>query len=222
MRPRHFIYAVLTVVILLVVAPTTFAQALDISSGGLPTINGAVNGSVSGNADVTGNLVVTINFGEVSPLNTNSVVKVVVPIALRSNQPYQVAVSMSGLTNANSQALQASDVGFGIQNIRKLGGAGETCQSTHVVQSPFNNDPAISAIISGSGRVAYPSSLASLSGSTVILSGPRLSKNNNAKRQPSDGWVFDAVFALTPQFFVSGVSSATLIFTIAPGPNVPC
>lgn len=213
----------LTVLIFLAVAQTTLAQALDISSGGLPTITGAVGGSVTGNANVTGDLVVTINFGEVSPLNTNSVVKVVVPIALRSNQPYQVAVSMSGLTNANLQALQASDVGFGLQNPRLLGGAGQTCnQSTHIIRSPFNNDPATSATIGSSGRVAYPSSLASLTGSTVILSGPELSKNNSSKRQQSDGWVFDAVFALTPQFFVSGVSSATLVFTISPGPNAPC
>ena len=222
MRLRLFTYSVLTVLILLV-AQTASAQALDISSGGLPTITGSVNGSVTGNANVTGDLVVTINFGEVSPLNTNSVVKVVVPIALRSNQPYQVAVSMSGLTNANSEALQASDVGFGLQNPRLLGGAGQTCnQSTHIIRSPFNNDPANSATIGASGRVAYPSSLASLTGSTVILSGPELSKNNSSKRQQSDGWVFDAVFALTPQFFVSGVSSATLIFTISPGPNAPC
>ncbi len=222
MRLRLFTYSVLTVLILLV-AQTASAQALDISSGGLPTITGSVNGSVTGNANVTGDLVVTINFGEVSPLNTNSVVKVVVPIALRSNQPYQVAVSMSGLTNANSEALQAFDVGFGLQNPRLLGGAGQTCnQSTHIIRSPFNNDPANSATIGASGRVAYPSSLASLTGSTVILSGPELSKNNSSKRQQSDGWVFDAVFALTPQFFVSGVSSATLIFTISPGPNAPC
>ena len=222
MRLRLFTYSFLTALIFLAVQAAS-AQALDISSGGLPTITGAVNGSVTGNANVTGDLVVTINFGEVSPLNTNSVVKVVVPIALRSNQPYQVAVSMSGLTNANSEALQASDVGFGLQNPRLLGGAGQICnQSTHIIRSPFNNDPAISATIGTNGRVSYPSSLASLSGSTVILSGPELSKNNSSKRQQSDGWVFDAVFALTPQFFVSGVSSATLIFTISPGPNAPC
>jgi len=210
-------------VVFVVGVQTASAQALDISSGGLPTITGAVNGSVTGNANVTGDLVVTINFGEVSPLNTNSVVKVLVPIALRSNQPYQVSVSMSGLTNANSEALQASDVGFGLQNPRLLGGAGQICnQSSHIIRSPFNNDPAVSATIGSSGRVSYPSTLASLSGPTIILSGPELSKNNSSKRQQSDGWVFDAVFALTPQFFVAGVSSATLIFTISPGPNVPC
>jgi hypothetical protein len=223
MRLRQLTFSLLAVVILFAVARTTSAQALDISSGGLPTITGAVNGSVTGSLNVQNDLVVTINFGEVSPLNPNAIVKVVVPIALRSNQPYQVAVSMSGLTNANSEALQASDVGFGVQNPRLLGGAGQICtQSTHVIRSPFNNDPAVTATIGGSGRVSYQSSLGNLSGSTVILSGPELSKNNSAKRQQSDGWVFDAVFALTPQFFVAGVSSATLIFTISPGPNAPC
>ena len=220
---RHFSYTLLSTLILLAFAGTISAQALDISSGGLPTITGAVNGTVTGDATVLGDLAVTVNFGEVSPLNTNSIVKVVVPIALRSNQPYQVAVSVSGLTNANAQALQASDVGFGLQNVRLLGGAGKICtQSTHVIQSPFNNDPSLGATVGVNGRVSYPSSLANLSGSTVILVGPELSKNNSVKRQNSDGYVFDAVFTLTPQFFAAGVSSATLTFTISPGPNLPC
>jgi hypothetical protein len=220
---RLKLFTVFITLVFLALARSASAQALDISSGGQPTITGAVNGSVTGSASVQNDLVVTVNFGEVSPLNTNSIVKVTVPIALRSNQPYQVAVSMSGLSNGNSEALQASDVGFGLQNIRLLGGAGKICtQSTHVIPSPFNNDPSLSSTIGSNGRVAYQSSLANLSGSTVILSGPELSKNNSIKRQTSDGYVFDAIFTITPQFFVSGVSSATLIFTIAPGPNVPC
>ena len=223
MRLRHFTYAFLTLLILLTVAQTISAQALDISSGGEPTITGALKGSVIGSASVLNDLVVTVNFGEVSPLNTNAIVKVVVPIALRSNQPYQVSVSFSGLTNANAQALQQTDVGFGIQNIRRLGGAGQICtQSTHVIQSPFDNDPATTATVGANGRVAYTSSLGNLSGPTVILSGPELSKNNSSKRQQSDGYIFDAIFTVTPQFFAPGVSSATLIFSILPGPNVPC
>jgi len=223
MRLRRFTFSLLTILICLAFARTTSAQALDISSGGQPTITGAVGGSVTGNANVQNDLVVTINFGEVSPLNTNSIVKVVVPFALRSNQPYQVAVSMSGLTNANGEAVQASDVGFGIQNPRLLGGAGQTCnQSTHIIRSPFNNDPALTATVGSNGRVSYQSSLGSLSGSTIILTGPELSKNNSSKRQQSDGWIFDAIFTLTPQFFAAGVSSATLTFTISSGPNVPC
>src|SRR6185503_13462473 len=154
---------------------------------------------------------------------TNSIVKVTVPFALRSNQPYQISVTMSGLNNANAQALQASDVGFGLQNPRLLGGAGKICnQSTHIIRSPFNNDPAFTATVGSNGRVSYQSSLDNLSGATLILSGPELSKNNSSKRQQSDGWVFDAIFTLTPQFFVCGISCATLIFTISPGPNVPC
>src|SRR6185295_9386761 len=193
MRLRSFTYSLLVILFCLAFARTTSAQALDISSGGQPTITGTVGGSVTGSASVTNDLVVTINFGEVSPLNTNSIVKVVVPIALRSNQPYQVAVSMSGLNNANTEAVQASDVGFGLQNPRLLGGAGQTCnQSTHIIRSPFNNDPALTATVGTNGRVSYQSSLGSLSGSTIILSGPELSKNNSSKRQQSDGWVFDA------------------------------
>ena len=223
MRLRNFTFSLLVILFCLAFARTTSAQALDISSGGQPTITGAVGGSVTGTSDVTTDLVVTINFGEVSPLNTNSIVKVTVPLALRSNQPYQVSVTMSGLNNANAQALQASDVGFGIQNPRLLGGAGKICsQSTHIVRSPFNNDPALTATVGSNGRISYQSSLGNLSGSTVILSGPELSKNNSIKRQQSDGWIFDAVFTLTPQFFAAGVSSATLIFSISPGPNVPC
>jgi hypothetical protein len=223
MRLRQFTISFFAVLMLFAVAQTAAAQALDISSGGQPTITGAVSGSVTGSASVLNDLIVTINFGEVSPLNTNSIVKVVVPIALRSNQPYQVSVSVSGLNNANAQALQAADIGFGLQNPRLLGGAGKICtQSTHIVSSPFNNDPANSVTIGPNGRVSYPSSLANLSGATVILSGPELSKNNSSKRQNSDGWVFDAIFTITPQFFVAGTSSATLIFSISPGPNVPC
>ena len=223
MRLRHLIFSLFAILTLLMLAESGYAQALDISSGGQPTITGAVNGSVTGSASVLNDLVVTVNFGEVSPLNTNSVVKVIIPIALRSNQPYQVSVAMSGIGNANGQGLQASDIGFGLQNPRLLGGAGQTCnQSTHIVRSPFNNDPATAATVGSNGRVAYPSSLASLSGSTIILSGPELSKNNSSKRQQSDGWIFDAILTITPQYFSAGVSSATLVFSIAPGPNVPC
>ena len=221
---RQITFSVFAILVCLTVCQTISAQALDISSGGQPTITGAVNGSVSGSASVLNDLVMTVNFGEVSALNTNAVVKVVVPIALRSNQPYQVSVTLSGFTNdPNAQGLQLSDIGLGIQNFRKLGGAGQECtQSTHIIRSPFDNDPATVATVGTNGRVVYPSSFANLSGATVLLSGPVLSKNNSAKRQQSDGWIFDAILTITPQFFSTGVSSATLTFSIAPGPNAPC
>src|SRR5687767_4961598 len=112
--------------LLLLVAITTEAraQAFDVSSGGQPTITGALNGSVTGSASLQNDLVVNINFGEVSPSNLNSIVKVIVPIGIRSRDAYQVTVTMSGFTNANPEALQASDIGFGIQNLRVMGGGG--------------------------------------------------------------------------------------------------
>lgn len=219
MRLRHL----LIIAICLTVAQTVSAQVLDISSGGQPTITGAVNGSVSGSADERNNLVVTVNFGEVSPLNPNQIVKVIVPIGIRSRIPYEVSVSMSGLGNANVQALQPSDVGLGIQDMRQMGNQAQVCnQSAHLISAPFDNDPATSATVGSNGRVTYPSSLGSLSGSTVLLSGPRLTRNNSPNRQPGDGWIFDAILTITPQFFAPGVSTATLVFTISSGPNVPC
>ena len=198
------------------------AQALDISSGGTPTITGSSGGSVTGSASVLNNLVVTINFGEVSPVNTNNIVKVVVPIAIRSNQPYQVSVSIVGGINVNAQAIQRSDVGFGENNFRSLGANARICtNSSHIFYSPYSNDPAGNVTISASGRAAYPSTLNNIGLSTVILSGPRLSNGNNT-RQTNDGYVFDAIFALTPQYYAAGSTIATLTFTISAGPNVPC
>lgn len=199
------------------------AQVLDISSGGAPTITGAQNGSVTGSTSVTTDLAFTINLGEISPINTNNIVKVVIPIAIRSQQPYQVSVSVSGATNANIQALQRSDIGFGVNNIRALGPQAKVCTlSQHIFYSPFNNDPTVNVTTNSNGRVAYASTLANLGASTVILSGPRLSSNSNPNRQGNDGYVFNAIFAVTPQFYAAGTTSLLLTFTIAAGPNVPC
>jgi hypothetical protein len=223
MNLRRVTSTFLLCILLVCAAHATLAQTLDISSGGQPTITGAVNGSVTGSSNLLNDLLVTINFGEVSPANANSIMKVVVPIGIRSNQPYQVSVSLTGLGNANPQALQASDIGFGAENIRIMGNGSQVCtQSSHIFQVPFNNDPASTVTTGANGRATYQSSLADLSGSTVILSGPRLSKTTKPTRQSNDGYIFDAIFAITPQFFATGASSATLTFTISAGPNVPC
>jgi len=223
MRLRVINIAVLICILVFGANVKTIAQSLDISSGGQPTITGALNGSVSGSADVTQNLVVNINFGEVSPANPNSIIKVVVPIAIRSRQPYKVTVTTSGSINPAAQAIQLSDIGYGNNNMRVLGYKARICSgSSHVFNAPFNNDPATTATINSSGRVAYQSTIANTTNSTVILSGPDLTQGTNSDRSTNDGWVFDAIFVVTPQFFAAGSTSATLIFTISPGPNVPC
>ena len=223
MNLRFVISASCLCLLIACAATTISAQALDISSGGQPTITGTSGGSVTGSASVLNNLVVTIDFGEVSPANTNAIVKVVVPIGIRSTQPYQVSVSLAGLGNANPQAIQASDIGFGAANIRAMGNQSQVCTlSSHIFYPPFNNDPSSSVTIGANGRATYPSSLSNISGSTVILSGPQLTKTGQASRRTDNGYVFNAMFAITPQFFAAGTSSATLTFTFSAGPNVPC
>ena len=223
MNLRRTISAIFVCLLVVCGATRVSAQNFDISSGGQPTITGALGGSVTGSSSVLNNLVVTINFGEVSPANANSLVKVVVPIAIRSSQPYQVAVTIAGLGNANPQALQASDIGFGANNMRALGANARVCtRSSHIFHSPFGNDPAVTKTIGANGRVTYQSMLSNISASTVILSGPRLTKGNIGTRSTDDGYAFDAIFAITPQFFAAGAAAATLTFTISAGPNAPC
>ena len=199
------------------------AQTYDISSGGQPTITGALNGSVTGSSSVLDNLSVTLNFGEISPANTNSIVKVVVPIAVRSTAAYQVTVSLASSGNATAQALQLTDVGFGVNNFRSLGSNGRICpNSNHIFNSPFNNDPATIVTVNANGRASYQSTLANISGATVIVSGPRLSQTARADRRTDNGYAFNAIFAITPQFYAASSLSLTLTFNISSGPNVPC
>ena len=222
MSLRSITIAIFSGLLLFCAAGEASAQTFDIGSGGLPTITGAVGGSVTGTADVTQNLVVTINFGELSPANTNGIVKVVVPISIRSDSDYQVAVSLTASTfGANTQAVQRSDIGFGANNIRELGNNAITC-TNHIFRAPFNNDPATSVTLDVNGRAAYPSSLTNVGASTVILSGPKLTKGTLTKRETTNGYAFDAIFAIKPQYYVSGSFNVTLTFTISAGPSVPC
>ena len=109
MNLRFVISAIFLCVLIVCAATTISAQNFDISSGGQPTITGALGGSVSGSSSVLNNLVVTINFGEVSPANTNSIVKVVVPIAIRSNAAYQVTVSLASSFSDAGRGARARD-----------------------------------------------------------------------------------------------------------------
>ena len=198
------------------------AQTLDISSGGTPTITGTLNGSVVGSSSTQNDLVVTVDFGEVSPASSNSLVKITVPIAVRSSDAYKVTVSASGTSSSNPQALQRSDIGFGLANWRAMGSNSKVCKkSEHIFYPPYSGDPAGTRTFTSSGRAAYAATLSNLNSSTTILSGPRLS-TGSATRSNNDGYIFDAVFIITPQFFAAGSLSMILTFTISDGPNVPC
>ncbi|MFT3744179.1 MAG: hypothetical protein QM785_07785 [Pyrinomonadaceae bacterium] len=197
-------------------------QTFDIASGGTPTINGSLSGSVSGSGSTLNNLSVTVNFGEVSPANTNNLVKVVVPIAIRGTGPYKVTASISGGTNANPQALQQSDVGFGVNNLRGTSALSRVCLlSSHVFYSPFSSDPSANVTIGGNGRAAYTASLSNITTPATIMSGPPPSLVWLG-RSLTDGYIFDAIFTVTPQYYGPGSTSATITFTISSGPFVLC
>lgn len=199
------------------------AQTFDLSGGGLPTLTGALGGSVSGTSSTTHDLVVAVNFGEVSPSNTNNLVRVVVPIAIRSTDPYQVSISVAGAFSGNLQAVQRSDIGFGVMNVRQMGNKSQDCaRSQHLFRSPFNNDPASNVALDANGRAAYSSSLANVGASTVILSGPKLTKGAVSKHEDDNGYTFDAILTIKPQFYSTGTFSGTITFTISSGPNVAC
>lgn len=192
------------------------AQTFDISSGGAPTITGALSGSVTGSSSVLNNLSVTINFGEVSPANANSIVKVTVPIAIRSTAGYRVRVTATSSTGASAQAVQRTDIGFGVRNIRSMGANARVCtNNNHTFVALFNNDPAASVTINAAGRATYPSTLNNVGTNTLILSGPRLTYDITPVRQTNNGYIFDAILVITPQFFASGATTATLTFTIS-------
>lgn len=206
-------------------AKTTRAQqqGYDISSGGQPTVTGGLNASVTGSPDVTQNLSVTINFGEVSPANSNRVVKVVVPVAVGSIQPYEVTASAVTSFSGDARAMQATDIGFGVQNMRPLGNKSQMCtRSSHQLSTLFNNDPSSAATLGRDGRVAYPSTVSNVGGGAVLMTGPKLTQGTGISRTTADGWAFDAVFVITPSFYAPGNFSVTLSFGIAPGPNVQC
>jgi hypothetical protein len=216
--------ALLLLLLLCAAGTTASAQSFDIGGGDLPTMTGALGGSVSGTSSTTQDLVVTVNFGEVSPVNANNLVKVVVPIAIRSTNPYQVSVSLAGAFSGNLQAVQRSDIGFGVVNIRQMGNKSQDCtRSQHLFRSPFDDDPATSITLDANGRAAYPSSLSNIAaGSTVILSGPKLTKGSITKHEDDNGYIFDAILTIKPQFYATGAFSGTITFTISAGPNVQC
>ena len=223
MRTYRFIFLAAILLAGLGGASVAPAQTYDISSGGAPTITGASGGSVTGSSSVLNNLTVTVNFGELSPSNTNGIVKVTVPIAVRSTQAYQVTATLTFSTGAGTQTIQKTDIGFGMNSWSSMGANSRVCtNSSHIIYSPFNTDPSSGVTVNASGRATYTSSLNNIGSSTVVLSGPRLTSTAQARRQSDNGYIFDAIFCITPQYYATGSTTATITFTIGAGPSAAC
>src|SRR5437667_197715 len=97
------------------------------------------------------------------------------------------------------------------------------CGVNSIIANTFNNDPSTSFTISGAtGRAQYPSSLANIGASTLVINGPQLSQNFGGSGA-NDGWAFDAILAVKPQYYTPGAfGTFTLTFTISSGPLFLC
>jgi hypothetical protein len=222
-RLRILAVLVLTSCLVFSTIQPVLAVKVDIGSAGLPTMTGNVGGSVIGSGLLTDNLVVTVDFGELSPANSNQIVKVVIPIALRSDNAYKVTVTLTGSVGVDPDAVRFSDIGFGVQNLRSFGNTPTACGVNSTFNALFNNDPSSTFTINGAtGRAQYTSSLANFAVPTVIINGPQLSQTFKASGR-NDGWAFDAILAVKPQYYTPGVfSGITLTFVISAGPAFPC
>ena len=197
----------------------------DISSGGLATISStAFGGSVISTSNVNANLAVTVNFGEITPINTAPIIRATIPVAIRSRERYQITVTLTGSVSPDPNAVKLSDIGFGIQNLRSMGSDARPCGINSIIRAPYNNDPTTSVTINPTtGRAQYPSSLANIGAGAIVLNGPRLTRNLFIwGRDDDNGYIFDVILAIVPQWYTSGTFSLTLTFRMSRGPNFNC
>ena len=179
-----------------------------LSVQGQPTITGHLGGSVSV-SNGSQSFLVQVNFGELSPINKNKLVKVVIPLRLFSVTSYQITAAFTSPVIADPNALRSSDIGVGIQNLLKIIGVAR-CPGR--IQAPFEHDPALTfSVNSTTGRASYQSSLTNIGASTVLLRGPGVMIAE-----------FDLILVVPPGFYAPGSTSFTITLDISSGPNFTC
>ena len=171
---------------------------VEIRSGGAVTLTGNSGGSVGTDGVAGSPLAVVVDLGELGPSNSNSFVKLSVPLRLRSNVAYQLDMAGS-VTGAGSTAysLKASDVGFGL-----VTSARASALHTGTDTSAADSDPTTGGSTDSNGRWAFSganSNLGAFSTAAEVLSGPRI--NKAVPRSDNTGLTLPAVFAIKPQFY---------------------
>lgn len=176
---------------------------------GTPIITGGDARAIPGGA-IPNAFAVTFSFGELSPINQNLNVRILIPITVHVSQSYQITLRATNVVIADPNAVQLSDVGVGLQNLRLLGAG--TCAGT--ITAAFNNDPSLSMTINPvTFRATYPRTLANITATTVVISGPSL---------PAAGAAFDLIFACAPQFYTPGTFSFVVTVALIAGPAFTC
>jgi hypothetical protein len=176
---------------------------VELNSGGAVTLSGNSGGSVTTDGTVDSPLAVVVNMGELGPANSNSFVKLSVPLKLRSNVSYQLKMSGSVAgAGATAFSLKATDVGFGMDPSAR---PATLASGTDTNATP--GDPTVGGSTDANGRWLFAgsnSSLGDFSSSAEVLSGARI--NKTVPKANGNGLVVPAIFAIKPQFFDPAVS----------------
>ncbi|HEU4433854.1 MAG TPA: hypothetical protein VFR51_10680 [Pyrinomonadaceae bacterium] len=171
---------------------------VELTSGGAVTLTGNLGGSVITDGTANSPLAVVVNVGELGPANSNSFVKLSVPVRLRSNVAYQLnMVSSVAGAGATSFSLKDTDVGFGLTPAARPANL-----AAGVDTNATPGDPTVGGSTDANGRWVFSganSTLGAYAVSGAVLSGPRI--NQAVSASSATNLTFPAIFAIKPQFF---------------------
>ena len=176
----------------------TVSNFVELTSGGAVTLTGNSGGSIITDGTANSPLAVVVDLGEVGPSNTNSFVKLSVPVRLRSNVAYQLnMVSSVAGAGATSFSLKDTDVGFGLTPAARPANL-----AAGVDTNATPGDPTVGGSTDVNGRWVYAganSTLGAYAVSGSVLTGPRINKAVAANS--ATNLTFPAIFAVKPQFY---------------------
>ena len=176
----------------------TVSNFVELTSGGAVTLTDNSGGSIITDGTANTPLAVVVDLGELGPSNTNSFVKLSVPLKLRSNVGYQLnMVSSVAGAGATSFSLKDTDVGFGLTPAARPANL-----AAGVDTNDTPGDPTVGGSTDVNGRWVFAganSTLGAYAVSGAVLSGPRINKTVAANSNTS--LTLPAVFAVKPQFF---------------------
>src|SRR5919107_1700384 len=176
----------------------TVSNFVELTSGGAVTLTGNLGGSVITDGTANSPLAVVVNLGELGPSNTNSFVKLSVPLRLRSNVAYQLnMVSSVAGAGATAFSLKDTDVGFGLTPAARPANL-----AAGVDTNATPGDPTIGGSTDVNGRWVFAganSTLGAYAVSGAVLSGPRI--NQAVAANSATNLTVPAIFAVKPQFY---------------------
>ena len=194
----------------------TVSKFVEINSGGAVTLTGNIGGGVTTDGTTNNPLAVVVNLGELGQINTSSFVTASVPLKLRSNAAYVLStIATVTSTGATANRITAADVGFGLGAVTRTG-VGVNAAGTDT--NATAGDPTLVAngsVNATTGRyefTAVRSNLSAFATSTTALNGAFIL--NAVPRTNTQGLTVPAIFAVKPQFYENGTTTATVTFTV--------